>query len=119
MANRERINLAAILLGFTALLGCVASRAADIDYDARRAAPLRRCDEQLQHGRMDARRAIATSPCCALAIHSRAPKPPSHSATCAVPTTCSAPPWPPMTPQRCRACAGAACISPPASTPTR
>jgi tetratricopeptide (TPR) repeat protein len=57
MKNAERLNLAAIALGFAVLLTPIASQAAPIDYDSRRAAPLRRCDEQLHHGRMDAARA--------------------------------------------------------------
>jgi tetratricopeptide (TPR) repeat protein len=46
---------AAALLGL-ALLAPLAARAADIDYDARRPAALRPCDESRHHGRVDAAR---------------------------------------------------------------
>jgi cellulose synthase operon protein C len=55
MAVYRQLNLIA-MLGFAAL--CAAPlRAADIDYDPRRSADLRRCDEQQHHGRLDAARA--------------------------------------------------------------
>jgi len=68
MTHAERPVLAALALGLAALCPAVATQAAPIDYDTRRAADLRRCDEQLHHGRVDAANACyqpllrATSP---------------------------------------------------------
>lgn len=56
MRNTERPQLPAVALGLVLLCASFAARAAPIDYDARRGAALRRCDEQLHHGRVDAAR---------------------------------------------------------------
>jgi cellulose synthase operon protein C len=56
MKHAERPLLAVLALGLAVLCAPVA-RTAPIDYDARRAADLRRCDEQLHHGRLDAAKA--------------------------------------------------------------
>jgi tetratricopeptide (TPR) repeat protein len=57
MKASERTKIALLALGATLALAASVARAADIDYDPRRAAELRRCDEPQQHGREAAARA--------------------------------------------------------------
>ncbi len=53
MKSAKRLNLTDLALGVAAVLFATATSAAPIDYDSRRAAPLRRCDEMQHHGRVD------------------------------------------------------------------
>jgi cellulose synthase operon protein C len=60
MKSRSRqspaLRLAGAMLGLAASFVPLVSPAADIDYDTRRSAALRRCDDPLHHGRVDAAR---------------------------------------------------------------
>lgn len=56
MARSPLWRLAGAMLGLGMLVVPATSMAADIDYDSRRSAALRRCDDPLHHGRVDAAR---------------------------------------------------------------